>query len=573
MTSAVRLLVLGLVLGLLALPAAVGANGDPSDQAADNAKTVDIQILGLNDFHGNLEPPTGSSGRIGGSEPQGNAGGVEYLATHVRTLRATNPNTLFVSAGDLIGATPLVSALFHDEPTIEAFNAMGLDYNGVGNHEFDEGVDELLRMQDGGCHPVDGCQDGDPFLGADFEFLAANVAYKDSGKTIFAPYAIHHFPGVKVAVIGMTLEGTPAIVSPAGISHVDFFDEAETVNALVPELKKQGIETIVVLLHEGGATSNPLNPTTINQCGTLTGALPPIVQAMDDEVDVVVTGHTNWAVNCVIDNKIVTGAAAFGRLVTDIDLTISRATKDVVAAKVENKIVTRTVDKASDLTALVTKYKDISAPIANRVVGQITTDITRTNNSAGESALGDVIADAQLDATNDPGFGDAVVAFMNPGGIRADLTYPGSPAGEGDGNVTYGEMFTVQPFGNSMVTMTLTGAQIETLLEQQFAPCTFTSNRILQVSVGFSYTWSASGGTCDKVDPSTIKINGVTVVPGNSYRVTVNSFLADGGDSFPVLPLGTNKLGGEVDTDSLERYLANNSPVPPGPQNRITRIP
>jgi 5'-nucleotidase len=573
MTTAARVLLLGAVLAVLGLPAAVSANGDPSDQAADRAQTTEIQILGLNDFHGNLEPPTGSSGRIGGSEPGGNAGGVEYLATHVRALRATNPNTLFVSAGDLIGATPLISALFHDEPTIEAFNQMGLDYNGVGNHEFDEGVDELLRMQDGGCHPVDGCQDGDPFLGADFEFLAANVAYKDTGKTIFAPYAIHHFPGVKVAVIGMTLEGTPSIVSPAGISHVDFFDEAATVNALVPELKKQGIETIIVLLHEGGATSNPLNPTTINQCGTLTGALPPIVQAMDDEVDVVVTGHTNWAVNCVIDNKIVTGAAAFGRLVTDIDLTISRATKDVVAAKVENKIVTRTVDKASDLTSLVTKYKDISAPIANRVIGQITADITRTNNTAGESALGDVIADAQLDATNDPGFGDAAVAFMNPGGIRADLTYLGGPAGEGDGNVTYGEMFTVQPFGNSMVTMTLTGAQIETLLEQQFAPCTFTSNRILQVSIGFSYTWQASGGSCDKVDPTTIKINGVTVAPGNSYRVTVNSFLADGGDSFPVLPLGTNRLGGEVDTDSLERYIATNSPVPPGPQNRITRVP
>jgi 5'-nucleotidase len=572
MTSAARVLVLGLVLAAFALPAAVSANGDPSDRAGERAKTTEIQILGLNDFHGNLEPPTGSSGRIGGSEPGGNAGGVEFLATHVRTLRSTNPNTLFVSAGDLIGASPLISALFHDEPTIEAFNLMGLDYNGVGNHEFDEGVDELLRMQGGGCHPVDGCQDGDPFLGADFEFLAANVAYKDTGKTIFPPYAIHHFPGVNVAVIGMTLEGTPAIVSPAGISHVNFFDEAETVNALVPHLKKQGIETIIVLLHEGGATSNPLNPTTINQCGTLTGALPPIVQAMDDEVDVVVTGHTNWAVNCVIDNKIVTGAASFSRLVTDIDLTVSRATKDVVAAKVENKIVTRTVDKASDLTALVAKYKAISAPIANRIIGSITADITRAANPAGESALGDVIADAQLDATNDPGFGDAVVAFMNPGGIRADLTFAGSPAGEGDGNVTYGEMFTVQPFGNSMVTMTLTGAQIERLLEEQFAPCTFTSNRVLQVSTGFSYTWNAAGGPCDKVDPSTIKIGGVTVVAGNSYRVTVNSFLADGGDGFPILTQGTNRLGGEVDTDSLERYIATNSPVSPGPQTRITRI-
>ena len=234
-------------------------------------------------------------------------------------------NTLFVSAGDLIGATPLLSALFHDEPTIEAFNLMELDYNGVGNHEFDEGVEELLRMQYGGCHPVDGCEDGDPFLGATFDFLAANVKYKANGDTIFPPYAIHSFRGgLKVGIVGMTLEGTPSIVSPSAIASVNFLDEADTVNALVPELKRQGVETIVVLLHEGGSTSNPLNEATINQCGTLSGALPPIVERMDDEIDVVVTGHTNWAVNCVIDGKIVTGAAHQGRLVTDIDLTISR---------------------------------------------------------------------------------------------------------------------------------------------------------------------------------------------------------------------------------------------------------
>ena len=573
MTFAVRTLVLGLVLMILVLPAAVAAKGGPPEGTADMAQTTEIQILGLNDFHGALEPPTGSAGRIGGTEAGGNAGGVEYLATHVRALRETNENTLFVSAGDLIGATPLLSALFHDEPSIEAHNLMGLDFNGVGNHEFDEGVDELLRMQNGGCHPVDGCQDGDPFGGADFQFLAANVKYKANGETIFPPYAIRKFQGggIKVAIVGMTLEGTPSIVSPGGIAAVNFFDEADTVNALVPELKKQGVETIIVLLHEGGVTSNPLNPTTINECGTLDGALPPIVERMDDEIDVVVTGHTNWAVNCVIDGKIVTGAASNGRLITDIDLTVSRATKDVVGATVTNRIVTRT-EKAPDLTALIAEYQVFAAPIANRVIGQITADILRAQNAAGESALGDVIADAQLDATNDAGTGNAVVAFMNPGGIRADLLYAGSPVGEGDGNVTYGEMFTVQPFGNSMVTMTLTGAQIDRLLEEQFAPCTFTSNRILQVSTGFSYTWNAAGGVCDKVDPSTIKIGGVTVVAGNTYRVTVNSFLADGQDSFPILVQGTDRLGGEVDTDALERYIAANSPVAPGPQNRITRV-
>ena len=235
----------------------------------------------------------------------------------------------------------------------------------------------------------------------------------------------------------------------------------------------------------------------------------------------------------------------------------------------DNRIVTRDVPKASLLTALINKYNAIAAPLANRVIGSITTNITRTNNAAGESALGDVIADGQLEATLAQG---AVVAFMNPGGIRADLTYASSSAGEGDGNVTYGEMFTVQPFGNSMVTLTLTGTQIERVLEEQFPNCTLPAARILQVSAGFTYTWNTAGGMCDKVDPASISINGVPLDLSASYRVTVNSFLADGGDSFPTLAQGTNRVGGEVDTDAFEAYFAAHSPVAPGPQNRITVV-
>jgi 5'-nucleotidase len=550
---------------LVLVTGSAGAAIDRTEQFAPPAfLTWDLQLLGLNDFHGNIEPPSGSSGRIGATD----AGGVEFLATHVRNLRATNSNTLFVSAGDLIGATPLLSALFHDEPTIEAHNLMGLDYNGVGNHEFDEGVDELLRMQNGGCHPVDGCQDGDPFLGADFDFLAANVKYKATGDTIFPAYKIHEFRGgLKVGIIGMTLEGTPSIVSPAGISHVDFLDESDTVNALIPELKAQGVETVVVLLHEGGTTSNPLNETTINSCGTLSGPLPPIVERMSDEVDVVVTGHTNWAVNCIVDGKIVTGAAAFGRLITDIDLKISRITRDVVSATVNNRIVTRTVPRAPDLTELVRKYQTLSAPFANRIIGKITATITRTANAAGESALGDVIADAQQFDAAQAGTGSQL-AFMNAGGIRADLLFPSSPAGEGDGNVTYGEMFTVQPFGNSLVTMTLTGAQIDAVLEQQFTG----GIGILQVSNGFSYTRSNSAPAGAKV--SNITLNGIPVTPAGTYRVTVNSFLADGGDNYATFRDGTNRIPGNVDTDAFENYLkANPAGVAPGPQNRIILVP
>ena len=554
------------LLALVALAVAVAvapmAGAAVDKQGPPASKTAEIQILGLNDFHGALQPPGGSGGRIGST----NAGGVEYLATHVRALRAENPNTIFVSAGDLIGATPLISALFHDEPSIEAFNLMELDYNGVGNHEFDEGVDELLRMQHGGCHPVDGCQDGDPFHGATFDFLAANVAYKDSGETIFPPYAIHEFDnGVKVGVIGMTLEGTPNIVTPAGIQSVDFFDEDDSVNALVPVLQRQGIKTIIVLLHEGGSVDAPSNgagsEATINSCNNPRGPLPPIVERMDDAIDVVVTGHTNWAVNCVIDGKVVTGAASNGRLVTDIDLTINLASQNVIPSltRVDNKIVTRTVDKAPDLTELVEKYNALSAELSNRVVGTASADLLRANNAAGESSLGDIIADAQHAATKDPLFGGAVVAFMNPGGIRDDILA---------GDVTYGELFTVQPFNNVMTVLTCSGAQIHQLLEQQFEV-----NRILQVPESFAYSWSASAPVGSKVDIASITIDGTAISPLASYRVAMNNFLATGGDGFSTFTACTDSLGGEIDLDVLVAYFEANSPVGPGPQDRITMLP
>lgn len=533
---------------------------------------VNVQILAVNDFHGNLEPPAGSSGRVtlpGGSTVD--AGGVEFLATHINDLRATNRNTVVVSAGDMIGASPLISALFHDEPAIEAFNLIGLDFNAVGNHEFDEGWEELLRMQNGGCHPVDGCLDGDDFEGAKFTFLAANVVRtNEKGKTttLFPAFKIRSFQGARVAFIGMTLKGTPTIVTPSGVAGLTFLDEADTVNNLVPLLRAKGVETIVVLIHEGGFPTG-----TYNECPGISGPIVDIVNRLDDAVDVVISGHTHAAYNCVIDDKIVTSALSFGRLVTDVDLTIDRASGHVTAMSANNVIVTRTVPRHPLLTALVDRYRALVAPLANRIIGTITADITRTNNSAGESALGDVIADSQLLATQPVGFGEAVVAFMNPGGIRADLAFNASVGGEAPGEVTYNEIFTVQPFGNSLVTMTLTGEQIDTLLEQQFDNPTPGANRILQVSHTLTYSWSASAPTGNKVDIASIMINGVPIDPAASYRVTVNSFLADGGDNFTILRAGTNRLGGAVDLDALEAYFIVNSPVAPGPQNRITRLP
>ncbi len=522
--------------------------------------TVPLQILAVNDFHGNI---ASSSSSFGGT------GRADYLSTNIQSAMEGVDNSIFVSAGDLIGASPLISALFHDEPTIEAMNLMGLDINGVGNHEFDEGSAELLRLQSGGSHPVDGDLDGDPFAGADFEFLAANVVSDETGETIFPAYTVRDYDGVQVAFIGMTLEGTPAIVTSMGVAGLTFNDEAETVNALVPQLQADGIEAIVILLHEGGHS-----PGGQNDCeGGLTGAIADIVPQFDDAVDLVITGHTNDEFICEIDGKWVTMADTRGRLFTDIDTALDPATGDMTVVSINNvPNLQEGVTPDPTLTELIDKYDQSSAPLANAVIGTITTDILREQNDAGESALGDIIADAQLAATSSPDTGAAVIAFMNRGGIREDFFFAASGP-EADGEVTYGESFSVQPFGNSLVTMSLTGAQIHDVLEQQFDNPEPGSNRILQVSDGFTYQWSASAPKDSKVDPTTIMLNGVVIDPAASYRVTVNSFMADGGDNYSIFGEGTDRLGGEIDLDALSTYFAANSPMTPGPQDRIKQAP
>jgi 5'-nucleotidase len=522
------------------------------------ARLVNLQILAINDFHGHIAT---SSSSFGGT------GRADYLAANIQAAEAAADNSIVVSAGDLFGASPLISALFHDEPTIEAMNLIGLDLNAVGHHEFDEGSSELLRMQYGGSHPVDGDLDGDPFEGADFKFLSANVINDITGKSLFPSHVIRNYRGVKVAFIGLTLEGTPTITSPGGVAGLTFLDEVETVNRIVSRLKrKKRIEAFVVLLHEGGFSDGGQN-----DCGTgLTGPIADITAALDDAVDLVIAGHTNDEFVCEIDGKWVTMADTRGRLFTDIDVTLDPKTKDMTVMAINNvPNLQAGVTPDPTVTALIDKYDTLSGPLANAVIGSITSDILRTPNLAGESALGDIIADAQLASTAPAGLGDAVVAFMNPGGIRSDLDFlSGGP--EADGEVTYGEAFSTQPFGNTLVSMTLTGAQIHTLLEQQWVGQT--SPRILQVSEGFSYTWDAASPDGAKVDPTTIYINGMEVNPSTDYRVTVNSFLANGGDNFAVLVDGTNRLGGEVDLDALVTYFGSNSPIAPGPQDRITSI-
>jgi 5'-nucleotidase len=549
---------------------AVVAMGSGPVSATVPTGTVELRIIGMNDLHGNLQPPTGSSGRV--TLPGGgtvDAGGAAFMTTHVRQLREQVANSVVVGQGDLIGASPLASALFHDEPTIEVMNAIGLHASAAGNHEFDEGYAELLRMQRGGCHPVDGCQYHDPYRGATFPFLAANVTLKRGGLPALPPFWVSFVQGVPVGYIGVPLEGTSEIVSAEGIKDLNFGDEVEAVNRYADLLDRFGVKTIVLMMHQGDsvATGNPPDG-----CGLIPGAGREIAQRVSPKVDVVYSGHTHQQYNCTVTDpagqpRPYIQGLSFGRILSVVDLTIDRGTKDVIRSQTvaRNHVVTRDVPEDPQVKALVDEAVTKSAPIANRPVGTISQAIVRAAVASGESPLGNLIADAQLAATQAAG---AQIAFMNPGGVRADLTYESSPVGEGDGVVTYGEAFTVQPFGNVMTTMTLTGAQIEAVLEQQFQQA---FNRILQPSAGFTYTWSQSAPAGSKV--STLALNGVPIDPAASYRVSVNNFLAEGGDGFTELRNGTNRTGGVVDIDALTAYLGAHPNIGPPPTDRISLVP
>jgi len=566
-------------LGVTALATALVA-GAPAAGAAPKTTPagpppVELQLLALNDFHGQLEPPSGSSSRLPGYAVDVPFGGVEYLATQVRQLEAASKkqNTLTVAAGDLIGASPLLSAAFHDEPTIDALNRIGLDYTSVGNHEFDEGPAELLRIQNGGCHPEDGCADPQlPYQGADFQYLSANAFVTETDQPLLPPYAIHKVQGVKVGFIGMTLEGTPSIVTPSGVAGLEFTDEAATANRYAAELQAQGVEAIVVLLHEGGSQTGA---TDVNGCTGMTGPITQIVPQMTDAIDVVVTGHTHQAYNCEIDGRLVTSASSAGRLVTDIDLSLDRRTGDVLDAVANNVPVSRNVPKDPAQSELIARYRELLGPIAGEVVGNAAAAIRHTSaretvfgSVLGESPLGNLIADAQLAATRDLG---SVAAFMNPGGVRADLE-----AGE----ITYEEAFTVQPFGNYLSTIVLTDAQLQCVLEQQFALST-----VLQPA-GITYTVDANGTSAPRTDPcngtrvadETVAIGGVPIATDGvpSYRITVNNFLADGGDGFTTLAQGTERDDVESPEDDLAAfidYLTATAPTPAPATDRITVRP
>jgi 5'-nucleotidase len=523
---------------------------------------VELRILAINDFHGNLKPPPGGI-RI--TDPNDKtkkimvpAGGAETMASLVKQLREGHKNTIFVAAGDLIGASPFLSAMFHDEPTIESLSMMKLAISSVGNHEFDEGKDELLRMQNGGCRP-DGCKGPHPFAGAGFHYLAASTVDKNTGKTVFPPYEIRKFDGIPVAFIGLTLKGTANIISPAASHGLEFRDEADTVNALIPELKARGVEAIVVLIHEGGFPTGDYN-----ECPGISGPIVDIVKKFDRAVDVVISGHTHQAYNCEIDGRLVTSGDKYGTLVTAIDLKLDPQSHDITSARAENNIVRiGALPKDPEQTALIDTYEKLAAPIANRRAGTVTQALSRVPNVAGESALGDVVADAQLAATRDEAHGGAVIAFTNPGGIRSDIDK------RDDGGVSFADVFASQPFRNQLVTLTLTGGQIKAMLEQQWRDPT--RPRVLPVSRGFTYSWDPAKPDGERVAASSMKLNGVLIDPAASYRVTVNNYLALGGDGFTVFKQGLKPQVGVFDDEALFAYFQKNSPIAPPPSDRITQ--
>jgi 5'-nucleotidase len=542
-------------------------------------RPVDVQLLAINDFHGSLDAPAGSTGRIGADA----VGGVEYLAAHLAALAHTNPNTAIVSAGDNIGASPLLSGMFHDEPTIEALGAAGLALSAIGNHELDEGWWELYRMQHGGCHPVDGCQDHTPFAGAAFSYLGANLlidpARVDPQKLarsgwhpvapldeqpLFPPSAVKTFDGVKIGFIGLTLESVPTIVSPAALEGVRFTREADAANAEAARLEAQGVHAIVVLIHQGGVTTNDADR---NGCEGLSGPIVEIARGMSAAIGVIVSGHTHRAYVCTVAGKLVTSASWAGRLITDIDLQLDPSTDRITGAHARNIPVAHDVPKAAAETAILDHYRRLEDAIGARQVGTLMATLPRGAIST-ESALGDLVADGMLQASRRAG---AVVAFQNPGGIRADLArHPDVPAGT-PSPISYADAFTVLPFGNVIVVKTMSGEGIVRMLEQQFDNPSPGEVRLLQVSRGFTYRYDLSQPAGHRVDRDSIRIDGQRLVPSRQYRVASNDFVWNSGDGFSVATEGTDPIAIGPDVDVLVDYLATASPIRPHTPNRIRR--
>lgn len=546
---------------------------------------VSVRLIAFNDLHGHLEPGENS---IGVRDPRDPAqrialrvGGVAHLASAVRRLRAEQPASALVSSGDLIGASPLVSALFRDEPTVEVMNALGLDLNAVGNHEFDHGVTELRRQIAGGCATeprgvASTCAGASSaFEGTRFPLVAANVEDAATGAPLLPPFVVKDLGGVRVGFIGAVTRTTPGIVMPGGIRGWRFTAEAPAINRYARQLRAEGVNVIVAVVHEGGDADGGFD-----DCDNPRGPIFDIVRALDPAVDVVLSGHTHRAYNCRIDGRVVIQGASFGRLLSVVDLQVDRASGAVARelTRARNLPVANglggdaALDKAwppypaeEKIAAIVEHYRGRAAPLADRPVGRIAAAFERLPADQGDSPAGRLIADAHLAATRGNG---AQIAFTNTGGIRSDLR-PRPP----DGTVTYGDAFTMQPFGNSLTTITLTGAQLKALLESQWRG-TPARPHFLQPSSTLSYAWRQNAPAGERVVADSIRVDGRPWQRDAAYRVTVNSYLAAGGDRFHLFVDGTHPSGGPLDVDALAQYLAQQSaaaPFAPDARPRLAR--
>jgi 5'-nucleotidase len=465
----------------------------------------------------------------------------------------------------MIGGSPLISAAYHDEPSVAFLGDMGVTASAVGNHELDEGYKELQRIQHGGCHAVDGCSPAGTWKGATFDYLAANVVHEETRKTVVKPWTIRKINGVRIGFIGVVTKTTPTIVSADGIKGLRFDDEVAAANKAARELKRQGVRSMVLLVHEGDQVPSGQRP---DACGVVPGAGTRIAKDADPEIDMVLAGHTHQQYVCSVTDpagrpRLYSSGSSFGRVISQIDFKVDRRSGDVVRSsmKGDNHVVTRDVRPDPKTVQFVQTWKDRVAEKANKPVGTITADLTRAPSPSGETALGDVIADAQLASMQEHG---AQIALMNPGGVRTDLVHKASGS-EGDGVVTYGEAFAVQPFSNVMGVVSLTGAQLDKLLEQQW---TASGEKILQPSATLGFTIDRSRPVGDRV--SAITIGGQPADPAATYKVAANNFLLGGGDGFSTFTEGKDPVLGPIDLDGFVAYLGANSPIAPPALTRIS---
>jgi len=553
----------GKLRGLLAFATAglLSACATVPPQAPAASASEEIQILAINDFHGNIEVPEGTATYYAaGQQVKAKLGGAARLGATLAELRQGHPETITVAAGDLIGASPLASAYFLDEPSIMVLNRMGLALASVGNHEFDKGIGELRRMQQGGCEVHTQrlpCRLDEPFEGAKFTYLAANVL-DDAGQTLFPGTAIRQIGRVKIGFIGMTLKDTGLLTSPAATKGYHFTDEADTANALAARLKAQGADAVVLLLHQGGQVDPFFNQ---DACPKLEGDILPILARLTPDIRLVISGHTHKAYICEVPDangasRLLTSAGRYGYFVTDIRLRIDPATDRIVSLSAVNDPVGEGAGEEADVKQIVERYGAASVAIASRVVGRVTGSLAAGENAL-DTPLARLVADAQLAATKDASHGKAQIAFINSGGVRAGFTT------RPDGSVTYGQIFTLQPFGNTLEVLELTGAELKQTLEQQFTDDTSGKFRqsFLIPSQGFTYAFDRAAPSGQRVMAMTL--DGSPIEPAKTYRITVNNFLANGGDGFSNLARAKFVADGGVDLDALEAFIAKGVEVSP----------